>query len=177
MSNPSQQARLAGTNLGESSPGLRAVILVMALASPGAAGSTWLLVGPGFGGFRKPPRRGYASLEMNHFPDDSRFGLWASDDLPMGDGEFLGAGPCYRWPVGQTWEMSLGTGPGWYCRQSGPDLGDPLEFRSTFYVSHQFRSGSWCGASVTHLSNAGLSRHNPGTESLRVFWVIPLAWR
>ena len=43
---------------------------------------------------------------------------------------------------------------GYYNRGGGKDLGSPIEF---------------------HISNAGLGRHNPGTESLMLVYSLPIA--
>ena len=64
--------------------------------------------------------------------------------------------------------------PGYYMRGSGLNLGFPLEFRSSAELSYRFKNLSRLGIMFYHLSNASLSRRNPGTECLMFFYGIPL---
>ena len=66
-------------------------------------------------------------------------------------------------------------GVGAYDRGSGKDLGATIEFRSAFEVAYQFQDFSRLGVSVSHTSNAGITRRNPGIEALTVNYQLPLA--
>ena len=63
---------------------------------------------------------------------------------------------------------------GWYTKGGGKDLNYPLEFRSALEVSYIFDNSSRLGLQISHISNAGLSHHNPGAESLVLVYSIPL---
>ncbi len=66
-------------------------------------------------------------------------------------------------------------GVGGYQRGSGKDLGSTVEFRSTFEFAYQFRDESRLALSISHTSNAGLTRRNTGIEALTVNYQLPLA--
>ena len=153
------------------------LILGLTLAVPSRAGETAVLVGPCFGPLRQPPRRAFGSLEVDHRLDDSCFGLWGTFDFTTDGDHFVGAGPSVTWSPGGRWLLAGSSGPGYYLRQSGFDLGCTLEFRSTFYVAHRIGRGGWAGVSYSHYSNGGLRKHNPGAETMRLFWAIPFARR
>lgn len=64
--------------------------------------------------------------------------------------------------------------PGFYYQGSGKDLGFPLEFRSCLEVAYEWTSGFRFGLQAFHISNASLSKKNPGTNSLLFTLSIPL---
>ncbi len=57
---------------------------------------------------------------------------------------------------------------GAYLHGHGRDLGSPLEFRSRAEIVYRLSPTKRLGLSFSHLSNSGLSRRNPGTETLSV---------
>lgn len=66
-------------------------------------------------------------------------------------------------------------GLGYYSRgSSDKDLDFPIEFRSQLEVGYQFPSEGRIGISYAHFSNGGLSDHNPGTESVNLYYHVPL---
>ena len=150
------------------------MVLALAAATPSAAGETQALLGPSYGSFRHRPRRAFVSLELDHHLDDGPFGWWGAVEGLTGDGGYLGAGPLLVWSPVSSWVVAGGSGPGYYVRQDGMDLGYALEFRSTFYLAHRLQRAGWLGASVSHFSNAHLRSYNPGAETLRVFWSFPV---
>jgi hypothetical protein len=70
-----------------------------------------------------------------------------------------------------TFRPSLGLGG--YRAGSGKDLGSTFQFRSGLEVSTEFLAGR-IGVEIYHLSNAGLTEHNPGEESLVVTYAMPM---
>ena len=54
--------------------------------------------------------------------------------------------------------------PGIYWQGDSKDLGYPVEFRSMLEVSYRFDNRSRLGVAFGHISNASLSKDNPGTE-------------
>jgi len=50
--------------------------------------------------------------------------------------------------------------------QGNRDLGSPIEFRSSLEVSRRIVSPVRLLVSFSHLSNGGLTHHNPGVETL-----------
>ena len=60
---------------------------------------------------------------------------------------------------------------GYYNKGSdGKDLGYPLEFKSGIEFGYTFDDNSRVGLNFYHLSNASLSKRNPGVESLILFY-------
>lgn len=145
-------------------------------AGPASGQDLQVLAGVGFGPFRNPPRRIYASLELNQKLDGSPIGVWAAADADLGQGYYLGLGALAMAGLGPRWQLALGFGPGYYTSHAELNLGSELEFRSSLYLSRRLESGRRLGLSVSHYSNGGLARHNPGAETVRVYYQIPVPW-
>lgn len=64
--------------------------------------------------------------------------------------------------------------PGVYFKGKGKDLGFPLEFRSSMELAYILPNQGRIGAQFYHLSNASFGNKNPGSESLVLFYSIPL---
>ena len=74
------------------------------------------------------------------------------------------------------WEMQVSPGfaPGVVVSQGNRDLGSPIEFRSSIELSRRIVSPLRLFVSFSHLSNGGLTHHNPGVETLMLgFEVAP----
>jgi hypothetical protein len=85
-----------------------------------------------------------------------------------------GGGPDAAAASDRSWRLVPFTGVGWYERgDDGKELGGGIQFRSGLEVSRRVGARSWLGLSFHHLSNAGLERPNPGSESLLLVW----SWR
>ena len=76
-------------------------------------------------------------------------------------------------PLGERWTVVPQTAAGYYERGDGKELGGSVQFRSGLELSYRLSPAYSVGAVFYHLSNAGLERPNPGSESLVLFW----AWR
>jgi lipid A 3-O-deacylase len=81
--------------------------------------------------------------------DSSYVRIGASRDIFLGD-----------------WIANVGFGVGTYTQGEGKYLGQSLQFRSALDVSYRVRERLRIGVAVAHLSNAGLSRINPGIETV-----------
>lgn len=65
--------------------------------------------------------------------------------------------------------------PGLYVKgHRGKELGSILEFRSSIELSAVLPNQGRIGAQFYHISNASLGYKNPGSESLILFYAIPL---
>ena len=51
-----------------------------------------------------------------------------------------------------------------------------VEFRSSIEVGWQMESGGRISLAFGHLSNAGLTRRNPGAEVVTLYLHLPVAW-
>lgn len=88
---------------------------------------------------------------------------------------FLGVGILFDLYFGRRVVFTGSFAPNFYVQGSSDvDLGYPLEFRSQAELAYRFDNRSRLGIAVSHYSNAGLGDHNPGTETLSVYYSIPL---
>ncbi|WP_053332753.1 acyloxyacyl hydrolase [Candidatus Jidaibacter acanthamoebae] len=62
--------------------------------------------------------------------------------------------------------LGISFSPGIYHRGKGKKLGHPLEFKSQFEVYYDITRSVSLGASVSHRSNAGISKTNPGLNNI-----------
>jgi lipid A 3-O-deacylase len=67
--------------------------------------------------------------------------------------------------------------PGLYYEGDGKDLGSVIEFRSAAELAYRFDDRSRLGIEISHRSNAGIDEHNPGEETLMLFYHLPLTGR
>lgn len=92
---------------------------------------------------------------------------------------FIGAGLLWHVSLSRRWDLAVGFAPGYYEREHGPNLGSALEFLSTLEISRELRGHRRFGIELGHISNGSFGDENPGTETLRLFWQVPLRsdWR
>lgn len=87
---------------------------------------------------------------------------------------WVGGGLLYDYNFANNWYATPSIGAGLYAQGSSDlDLGHVIEFRSQLEVSYQFEDETRVGLSFSHLSNAGLDDHNPGTEVLSLSYSLP----
>lgn len=118
--------------------------------------------------------RGEASWEMQ-FPS-RRIPLWPKkwpDPHPLAgvlattDGSIYPyVGLSIRLPLRPRFWFTPSLSAGAYVHAGGFDLGGPIEFRSRAEVVYQLSAHNRIGLSFGHLSNSGIRRPNPGTETL-----------
>src|SRR4051812_4296023 len=63
---------------------------------------------------------------------------------------------------------------GYFSHGSGINLGSWWEFRSGAEFAWRFEDMSRLGVAVYHTSNAGLTRINPGAQSILLLYSVPL---
>lgn len=89
---------------------------------------------------------------------------------------FAGAGVLVDVYFGRRFVLTPSFAPHLYHKgNSKVDLDYPLEFRSQIEAAYRFDDRSRIGIAVSHYSNAGLGKHNPGTEVATVYYEIPLS--
>ena len=64
-------------------------------------------------------------------------------------------------------------GTGFYDNGSGKNLGNSIQFRTSFEVSYELKNKNRVGISFSHISNANLGDKNPGVEILSFSYQIP----
>jgi hypothetical protein len=63
---------------------------------------------------------------------------------------------------------------GYFARGNGTNLGSWWEFRSGAELAWRFPDRTRIGVAVHHTSNAGLTKRNPGEQSVMLVYSIPL---
>lgn len=87
------------------------------------------------------------------------------------------AGVAVDFFFGNRWVVTPSFAPGVWVRGGSKNLGYPIEFRSSIALAYRFDDRSRLGLDLYHLSNAGLDKHNPGTEVLQLVYSLPLGNR
>jgi len=77
--------------------------------------------------------------------------------------------------LGNRWVLQPSFAAGAYRQGKGKDLGNTLEFRSQLELAYRLDNRARIGLSVNHISNASLSKNNPGTESIVLTYALPLS--
>jgi len=72
------------------------------------------------------------------------------------------------------WLLIPSFGAGVFKESKAVNLGNNLEFRSGLEMAYQFHNKMRAGIAIFHLSNGGISSHNPGTEVLVFSFCIPV---
>ncbi len=78
--------------------------------------------------------------------------------------------------IGKHFFLSPNEVVGAYYRGNGKRLGSFIEFRSTMEVGYRFDNDMRVSASFGHISNAGLTKLNSGTEILSANVYVPVNW-
>jgi lipid A 3-O-deacylase len=63
---------------------------------------------------------------------------------------------------------------GYYHQGNGKDLGEAFEFKTGARFDYRFDDASRVGIAFDHISNAGLSKTNPGEENILLMFSFPL---
>lgn len=88
---------------------------------------------------------------------------------------FVGAGVLWDFYFGRRIVVTPSFAPHLYLGGDKKlDLGYPLEFRSQLEVAYRFDDRSRLGLAISHYSNASIGDTNPGSETLSVYYSIPL---
>ena len=141
-------------------------------AAPGAAaGESSIAFALGVVEFVDPEPRGMVSFEYRYAAGRYRPSPWLAAEA-TGNDRFFGFGGCLDIPLGNRLVLTPALGGAIYLEHDGMGLGWHLEFRSSLEMT--WRVGrTRLGAGIAHYSNAGLGDANPGTEALRVVWIVP----
>jgi len=85
---------------------------------------------------------------------------------------YFGFGFDVNW--GPNWVLTPNAAAGVFERGSGTRLGSWWEFRTGAELAYRFANQSRLGVEVTHTSNAGLTKVNPGEQSVLLMYSIPM---
>jgi hypothetical protein len=88
--------------------------------------------------------------------------------------QFLHLDLKHDWQLNKKIVFTLGLGTGVFDSNDNIDLGNPIEFKSSFELTYRFKKGIRLGIEAYHISNSKLSNINPGTESIVLSFSLPL---
>ncbi|HOO82059.1 MAG TPA: acyloxyacyl hydrolase [Alphaproteobacteria bacterium] len=99
---------------------------------------------------------------------------WAGLELTSQGSIWAGIGLLYDRNFKENWYFTPSLGVGFYTDGgSDKDLDYPVQFRSQLEIDYELESQHRIGLSLSHMSNAGLGDHNPGTEVISLNWSYP----
>ena len=75
---------------------------------------------------------------------------------------------------GPNFVLTPNVAAGYFASGSGTRLGSWMEFRSGAELAWRFADTSRLGVAVHHTSNAGLTKVNPGEQSILLMYSVPL---
>lgn len=87
---------------------------------------------------------------------------------------YLYAGASYLFPLYKNLALAISFAPGFYYNNRRDDLGYFIEFSSGLELSYERGDGKRFLLSLNHISNGRLANYNPGTETVRISYCIPL---
>jgi len=91
------------------------------------------------------------------------------------DGAFYGYGGFgFDVNFGPNWVLTPNGAAGVFTRGSGINLGSWWEFRTGAELAYRFSDQTRLGVAAHHTSNAGLTRRNPGAQSVLLMYSIPM---
>lgn len=98
---------------------------------------------------------------------------WAGLEISTRGTVWGGGGVLIDVPVGD-FVLTPSVGVGGYEQGSGRALGSAIEFRSQFEAGYVFADRSRVSVAISHLSNGGFNKHNPGTDALVLQYALPI---
>jgi len=137
----------------------------------------------GAGAFDITPSLRKDAGTQGDFRGEYHFGdmLWiispmAGLDVTTKGGTYLYGGFGFDINFTPNWVLTPNGAVGWYQHGSGTILGSWFEFRTGAELDYKFDDQSRLGIAVHHISNAGLTKVNPGEQSVLLVYQLPLPW-
>jgi hypothetical protein len=91
------------------------------------------------------------------------------------DGQsYLFADLAHDWQLPHRWVATLSFGFGWFNNGDDIEVVDAREFQTVLALSRRLANGGRVGLSTSHISNGGLSSPNRGTETLALYYALPV---
>jgi hypothetical protein len=75
---------------------------------------------------------------------------------------------------GDSFVITPSFSPSFIYEGSGKTLYSPAEFKSQIEISYIFKGESRISVYLNHISNAGISKLNPGAETIGINYIIPV---
>ena len=153
-----------------------AVIILVWIAGsdPARAGQMPLLgLGAGIVGILDKDKSVYGCIEYRSSAEFYRMSPWVS--IEFSERFFYGTvGVRIDFELTRHLVFTPSLGAGFYSEDNGIELGHALEFRSAAELSWRFQNSGRLAVSFGHISNGGIDDTNPGSELLKITWLIPL---
>ena len=102
------------------------------------------------------------------------FSPFLGADITTTGGSYVYGGFGFDINFTPNWVVTPNGAVGWYQRGDGTPLGSWVEFRTGAELDYKFDDQSRLGVAVHHISNAGLTKNNPGEQSVLVVYQFPL---
>ena len=93
--------------------------------------------------------------------------------MNTGSGKYAYLGLRKNYFLSNKWNLTPSLAAGYYGQGSSKDLGSHFQFRSQLELSFNLENEKRIGISYSHISNANLATHNPGTESIVISFINP----
>ncbi|MBT3916344.1 MAG: acyloxyacyl hydrolase [Rhodospirillaceae bacterium] len=136
----------------------------------------FLSFGAGFYDFNRKKEKG-AEFRVE-YRSDKKFGFFkpfAAGAYTSTQQGFIGAGVLVDLFLGRRFVLTPSFAPHYYWGGNNKlDLGHKVEFRSQAEIAYRFDNRARLGLAISHYSNASLADQNPGTETLTLYYSLPL---
>jgi hypothetical protein len=187
-----RQQPLGGVGVGRKTIGMAAFVALLALgaarATPAAAQVTYGSPGDparialGVGAFDITPSTHHKdAATAGEFRGEYRFPDTFSIVAPFVGASVTTDGAAYGYfglgldiNFGPNWVLTPNAAAGVFERGSGTKLGSWWEFRTGAELAYRFADLSRLGVAVHHTSNAGLTKINPGEQSVLLIYSLPM---
>jgi lipid A 3-O-deacylase len=102
------------------------------------------------------------------------FSPFLGADVTTTGGSYLFGGFGFDINFSPNWVLTPNGAIGFYQRGGGTPLGSWVEFRTGAELDYKFEDQRRIGVVVQHMSNAGLTKNNPGEQEILVTYQLPL---
>jgi hypothetical protein len=134
----------------------------------------WIMLSGGVSGVFDSERNPAVMLDYRFAKQWKSIHPWLGLSWATDGAIFAGGGAvCTITTADGAWAFSVGSGPGYYERHQGEDLGSHLEFCSFAEVAYCLGEHRVVFRLV-HISNGGITERNPGAELLMLGYAMPL---
>lgn len=135
----------------------------------------WIMVSGGVSGLFDSERNPVVMLDYRFANQWKGLRPWLGLSWATDGAVFAGGGAVYTiGMLDDALTFSVGTGPGYYERHQGEDLGSHLEFCSFAEVARRLPWEHRVVLRLVHISNGGITERNPGAELLMLGYAMPL---
>lgn len=116
----------------------------------------------------------YNWVELRHYFPGRSSGLLACAET-AGDGSYFALGIYKDIRLFSNLYGVICFSPGLVMGEGEDQLGHIIEFRTAIELNCQFPKNIRLGIGIAHYSNSSMGDINPGTESIRLLWYLPLS--